>query len=207
MTIRRGLIAAGLVAAVACSDSNGSGGGSVPPGSLSFVLLPASVPALCEADDSVGFWAYKGIGADTALTFPEAGHTCAESREDFLRLKLDGASLYQYPDGTPINPGDSVFITIKWVGSDSILFKLGPTGLVFDPAHPADLTIDYSETGGDLDHDGIVDAEDSTIEHRVDIWRQPTLTDDYTKVGTAKFEEQDEIEAKLNGFSRYALAY
>jgi hypothetical protein len=192
--------------AVACSDSTSSdGGGHKPPSQLTFLTLASSAPALCET--SISFWAWRGIEVDTALQFPEAGHFCSESREDFLRLKLDQASLQAYPDGSPFLAGDSVLITMTWVGSDSILFHLEPTGLLFDPAHPAELKIDYSEAGADLNDDGEVDGEDDSVETLLDIWRQPTLADDYERVGVAKFEEADEIEAELNGFSRYAIAY
>jgi len=191
---------------LACSDSTSSdGGGTKPPSQLNFITLPATAPALCET--SISFWAFQGVSVDTALQFPEAGYTCLQSREDFLRLKLAQTSLWKHPDGRLFPPGDSVLITMTWVGNDSILFHLEPTGLLFDPAHPADLKIDYSETGGDLDSDGDLDANDDAIESRIDIWRQPTLADDYMRVGVAKFENTDEIEAKLNGFSRYAIAY
>lgn len=201
-----GILVAVAAVSLACSDStSGDGGGTRPPSQLTFLTLAAGAPALCET--SISFWAWRGIGVDTALQFPEAGSDCAGSREDFLRLKLDQASLKAYPDGTPFQFGDSVLITMSWIGNDSILFHLEPTGLLFDPAQPADLTIDYGEAGGDFDDDGDVDGDDDSIEMRLDIWRQPTLADDYEKVGVAKFEDQDEIEAELNGFSRYAIAY
>ncbi|MDH4130323.1 MAG: hypothetical protein OEV95_00790 [Gemmatimonadota bacterium] len=195
-----------LVLALACSDSTSSdGGGTKPPSQLNFLTLAPTAPDLCET--SISFWAFRGVGVDTALQFPEPGDDCLGSREDFLRLKLDQASLKAYPDGTPIQFGDSVLITMSWVGNDSILFHLEPTGLLFDPAHPAELKIDYGEAGDDLDGDGDIDADDDSVERRLDIWRQPTLADDYQKVGIAKFEDLDEIEADLNGFSRYAIAY
>ena len=203
--LMRGLLGSALVMAAACSDSTSGGGGGKPPSQLNFLTLAATAPALCE--NSVSFWAFRGLGADTALQFPEAGSDCQGSREDFLRLKLDGASLLAYPDGTPFQTGDSVLITMTWVGNDSILFHLEPTGLLFDPSHPAELKIDYGEAGTDLNGDGNTDMEDDSIEQRLDIWRQPTLADDYEKVGVAKFEDVNEIEALLNGFSRYAIAY
>jgi len=208
MRISRLLPLTALVAALAaCADSNsGDGGGNtVPPDQLTFIRLAATAPDLCA--DTVRFWAQRGTGIEGALVFPEPGDDCNGSTEDFVRLKLDAQSLRAYPDGTPFQPGDSVLITLAWVGNDSILVHLEPTGLLFDPAHPAELKIEYAETGGDLDDDGDVDGDDDSIEQRIDIWRQPTLVDDYTRVGTAKFEDTDEIEAKLNGFSRYALAY
>lgn len=208
MRTHRLLALTALVAAMAaCADSNsGDGGGNtVPPGQLRFIRLPATAPTLCA--DTVRFWAKRGVGIEGALVFPEPGDDCNGSTEDFVRLKLDSQSLLKYPDGTPFQAGDSVLITLAWVGNDSILVHLEPTGLLFDPAHPAELKIEYVHVNGDFDDDGDVDADDDAIEHQIDIWRQPTLVDNYTKVGTAKFEDTDEIEARLNGFSRYALAY
>lgn len=206
-TIRLLTLTALLTGVAACADSNGGdgGGNTVPPGQLTFIRLAPTAPALCA--DTVRFWAKRGVGIEGALVFPEVGHTCNESTEDFVRLKLDAQSLLRYPDGTLFQANDSVLITLAWVGNDSILVHLEPTGLLFDPAHPAELKIEYAEVNGDFDDDGDVDADDDSIEHQIDVWRQPTLLDDYTKVGTAKFEDTDEIEADLNGFSRYALAY
>ena len=196
------LLAAGLLA---CSDSTGGGGNTRPPSQLTFIRLAPTAPTLCA--DSVGFWAVKGVGTEAALEFPEAGSTCAGETEDFVRLKLDSQSLSALPDGTPIATGDSVFISIVWVGNDTIMFHLAPTGLTFDPAHPAKLKIEYGEAGDDLDEDGDTDAADAQVESEMSIWRQPTLSDDFVKLGTVKSEDTNEIEADLNGFSRYAIAY
>ncbi|MDZ4861988.1 MAG: hypothetical protein SGJ01_00970 [Gemmatimonadota bacterium] len=199
-----------LVGAIACSDTvTDNGGNPVPADSLTFLRLAPTAPLLCA--DTVSALFTKGVGKEIALTFPETGNPadCGGSGEDedFVRLKLDGQSLLNYPDGTPFQNGDTVTITIAWVGSDSILFHLEPTGLSFDPGHQAELKIEYGEAGSDLNQDGNTDAADDQIEQEIDIWRQPTLVDDYTKVGTAKLEATNEIEAKLNGFSRYAIAY
>jgi len=205
-TFRLLTLAALVAGAAACGNSNGGdGGGPVPPGQLTFIRLAPTTPALCA--DTVRFWAKRGVGIEGALVFPEPGDDCNGSTEDFVRLKLDGQSLLRYPDGTLFQAGDSVLITLAWVGNDSILVHLEPTGLIFDPGHPAELKIEYAHTNGDFNDDGQVNGEDDAIEHQIDVWRQPTLVDDYTRVGTAKFEGIDEIEAKLNGFSRYALAY
>ncbi|HXG45530.1 MAG TPA: hypothetical protein VNJ71_12330 [Gemmatimonadales bacterium] len=199
------LVLLGLTAG--CGDSTGDGNVTRPPGQLNFILLSRAAPALC--DSSVSFWAVKNgpTDAEGALEFPEDGVNCGGSREDFVRLKIKKESLLLYPDGTPFQNLDSVLVTLTWVGSDTIMFHLEPTGLVFDPAHPAELTIEYDHTNGDLDDDGDVDPDDARIEQIMGLWRQPTLADPFTRIGSVKFEDLDEIEAKLNGFSRYAIAY
>lgn len=201
------LSAAFAVLAAACSESTGTGG-PPPGGDLNFLQLQAGAPDLCA--DSVGAWFVKDSGGseqEIALTFPEQGSTCGQSTHDFLRLKIRGSSLQRHPDSTLIDNGDSVFISVKWVGSDSILFDLRPTGLRFDPLEPAELHIEYGECGSDLNRDGHTDGEDDGVEQRLDIWRQERPGDPFVRVGTARSEENKEIEAKLSGFSRYAIAY
>ena len=202
-------LAAALIAALtACSDSTGGGGGRTD---LTYLSLAATAPPLCF--DSTGAKFGKdpnGQDQEMALVFPESGNLadCAAGpTRDFLRLKLKKTSLLRYPDGNLIANGDSVFIYVRWVGSDSILFDLQPTGLIFDPRNPAELKIEYGEASDDLNHDGRVDTEDGTIEHELDIWRQERPGDPFARVGTAKAEDSNEIEATLNGFSRYAIAY
>lgn len=191
-----------------CSNSTDNGAGTVkPPDQLSFLTLANTAPALCS--NSVTFEATKGVGVEAALEFPEAGEPadCSGGTEDFVRLKLDNESLMQLPDGTPLQDGDKVTITMTWVGSDSVMVQLEPTGLVFNPAKPAELKIEYENVSDDLDHDGSVTQADTTIENEIGLWRQPTLADPFTLIGSVKFEDTNEIEAKLNGFSRYAIAY
>lgn len=205
------LAAATTVVLAACSDSSNSSDGGTPGTGLSFVRLAPTAPALCN--DSAGAWFVKrasGSDQEIALTFPESGNAanCAgNNTEDFVRLSLKPNSLLRRPDSTLISTGDSVFISLRWVGNDSILFDLQPSGLLFDPANPAKLKIEYGEAGDDLNDDDHVDGADSTAETKLDIWRQERLGDPFFRVGTAKSEDDNEVEARLNGFSRYALAY
>lgn len=203
------LMATAMAAVAACSDSSNSSGSGTPGSELTFLRLAPTAPTLCN--DSTGAWFVKdpnGQDQEIALEFPEtAGGCLAGNTEDFLRLKLKPTSLLRRPDNTLISNGDSVFIYVRWVGNDSILFDLQPSGLLFDLANPAELKIEYGEAGEDLDGDGNVDGEDHVVETKLDIWRQEHPGDPFFRVGTAKSEEFNEIEAKLNGFSRFALAY
>jgi hypothetical protein len=203
------LLATALLAgAAACSDSTGGGNGGTPPGALSYILLADTAPTLCA--DSIGAWFTKdpnGQDSTIALEFPTTPAGCGGQREEFISLKLKKLSLLRRPDNTLIANGDSVFISIKWVGSDSILFDLRPSGLLFTPGEEAELKIEYGQAGDDLDDDGDVDVDDDLVEDQIDIWRQENPGDDFVQVGTAKLEDSNEIEAKLSGFSRYAIAY
>ena len=209
--VRWTLLAAAAVLAAVCADSTTSSGGGTPPSALSYLRLAPTAPPLCA--DSAGAWFVKdpnGQDQEIALQFPESGNLadCATgSKKDFLRLKLPKLSLQRRPDGTLISNGDSVFVSARWVGNDSILFDLRPSGLLFDPAVPAVLKIEYGEAGPDFNEDGVVDGEDDVVEYKLDVWRQERPGDPFFRVGTGKIEDQNEIEAKLNGFSRFALAY
>lgn len=211
MNLRSVLLAtATVLAAVACSDSSQSEDQGTPPTDLNVLRLLPTAPPLCA--DSVGAWFHKtasGGPTEIALQFNEDGGSCSGSdeTEDFLRLRLERNSLATMPDGTPINVGDSVFISVKWVGSDSILFEMKPSGLKFATSAKARLKIEYSQCGGDLNEDGNDDEDDDDIERQLGIWRQETLGDDFFLIGTGTIEDQDEIEADLSGFSRFMIAY
>ncbi len=208
MRTRIGCVLLGAAIATAgCSSSTGEGGGG-PPAGPTPLLLATTAPPLCA--DSTGAWFKKdpaGQDSTIALVFPESGATCQGSTQDFIRLKIKPTSLLRYPDGNLIANGDSVFISLKWLGLSSILFELKPSGLQFDPAERAELKIEYDEAGDDLNHDDNVDEQDDDIEHRLDIWRQEAPDSPFVRVGTGKIEDSKEIEAKLTGFSRFMIAY
>lgn len=198
------LLLGGAIALGCTSSTGGDDGNVVPPGDLNYLRLAESAPTPCA--DSVGFWAFQGQNVEGALSFGTTGDPCPDG-EDFLRLKLDAQSLWRYPDGTPFKPGDSVFISIKWVGGDSILFQLQPSGLRFTPGKEAELKIEYGEAGSDLNDDGDTDGEDDAIEGELAIWRQENLGEPFVKIGTIRDEGENELKADLEGFSRYAIAY
>lgn len=197
--------AAGVVAlALACSSTTDPT--QQPPvqaaDSLHILTLQPGHPALYS--DSTTFVAIKGQGTEQTIFFAdEDGHP----GEEYLVFELNDQSLLTYPDGTPFNNGDSVRITIHVLNPDSIYFQFDPAGLTFDPGHPAKLTIHYAETGGDFDGDHHVGVRDSLIAPNLSIWRQPEPSDSFTKLQSVRSEEAEEIEAKLLGFSRYAIAY
>ena len=136
--------------------------------------LPLTAPQLCA--DSVGAWFHKrasGGPEEIALQFEEEDGGCGGGEtEDFLRLRLARNSLATMPDGTPINVGDSVFISVKWVGSDSVLFEMKPSGLTFASNGKARLKIEYGECDGDFNDDGQHDNHDDDIEQELGIWRR-----------------------------------
>ena len=194
-----------LVAAVtACTDSGGPDTDDVrPPGALTIIRLPAASPAIWNPVDS--FYAKKGEDRELRINFANSDTT--GPGEEYMRLRVDAGSLLNYPDGTPIAVGDSVLITVRVQDPALVQFEFQPAGLTFNPSLPAQLKIEYGETGGDFDDDGDVDAEDSNIEQIMAVWRQEQPGDSYLKLGGVKIEELNEIEADILGFTRYAIAY
>jgi hypothetical protein len=183
------LLAGALVAG--CSDSTAP---SRPQTDLNILQLLPTAPALLQ--NSVSFEACQGQGTEGRLFFQ---NNSGEEGEEFARLTLDGNSLLAKPDGTPFGSGECVTVTMSLADplSRDLLIQLEPSGLRFDPAHPAQLRLDYGEAEG----------VDSDIENRIAIWRQEKAGDPFVQIGSAVLKDQRKVEANLTGFSRYALAY
>ena len=195
-----------LVLAVGCSSddtpSPDSPGSERPPAELSVARLSPDAPPL--ESSTVSFWAVKGEQAEQKLYFLDDQ---GQRGEEYLSLKLDDESLLSRPDGSAIAEGDSVLITITVEDPALLLFELQPSGLKFSPADPAELKIRYAHADDDLNEDGAVDGEDDHIESILGIWRQEQPGDPFIRLGSVKVEGQEELEAELTGFSRYAIAY
>jgi len=195
-----------LVLAVGCSSddtpSPDSPGSERPPAELSVARLSPDAPPL--ESSTVSFWAVKGEQAEQKLYFLDDQ---GQRGEEYLSLKLDDESLLSRPDGSAIAEGDSVLITITVEDPALLLFELQPSGLKFSPADPAELKIRYAHADDDLNEDGTVDGEDDHIESILGIWRQELPGDPFIRLGSVKVEGQEELEAELTGFSRYAIAY
>lgn len=195
------LLAGGLV--LGCSDSNGPGPDDTrPPSELSILRLGESTPPLFNPEMS--FWAVRGEDRETRIFFQDE---VGGPGEEYLRLRVDAPSLLAHPDGTPFAENDSVLITVRVVDPAQLLFELEPSGLRFNPVDRAELRIHYDQADDDLDDDGDVDSVDDALELRLSIWRQESPGEPFVRIGSALFEDLEEIEAELDGFSRYALAY
>jgi hypothetical protein len=193
-----------LLLAAGCGDDGDGGDDPIerPPEELNILRLAVDAPPL--ESTSVSFWARRGDSREAKLYFlNESG----ERGDEYVRLQIDSNTLLALPDGTPIAVGDSVLITLTAVDPARILFQFEPEGLQFNPEDPAELTIKYAEADQDYDDDGDEDAEDDDIELQLGIWRQATEGASFVRLGSALFEELEEIEAELTGFSRYAIAY
>lgn len=193
---------ASLLLAAGCDSSTPpDNGGTKPPGELTILTLAEGTPPLVT--DSVGFYARYDEEREARIDIAP--------NVDYLKFKVGKFSLFRRPDGSLFGPGDSVFISIKVINPDELLFEFTPAGLKFNPAIPAELSLDYDSAGftipGDYDGDGDDDIDDSEIETDLAIWKQEAPGLLFSRLtGFIEFE-LDEVEVKIHSFTRYALAY
>jgi hypothetical protein len=191
------LLAASLLG---CSDTSAPTEKS--PAELTILRLAPTSPPLFNPVDS--FYALKGEDRELRIFFEDE---VGAAGEEYLRLRVDAPSLVARPDGTPFATGDSVLITVRVVDPARILFQLEPAGLGFSSVVPARLKIQYDRADDDLDDDGDLDGDDESLEGLLAIWRQELPGDPFARIGSVRSEDLEEIDAELQGFSRYAIAY
>ena len=193
------LTAAAAAALLSCSDNTGPE--TRPDAELNIVQQSTLAPPLDST--VVRLWAKVSDGREVRIEYQPP----LDSAEDFLRFEVPGDALLRKPDGSPFQVGDSILITITVVDPARFLFRFEPSGLQFNPEHPARLKIHYMFSNHDFNHDGVVDSDDDAIEHILDLWQREGTTSPWFRVGSVKFEESDEIDANILSFSEYALAW
>ncbi len=185
-----GLLA--FLGAVACDDSTSPRSpDQALESELDFVTLGINAPPLATTDTS--FLAVAGQFQQ--LIIRQQPEKPGEEGDEFLTLELRPKTLFRRPDGTFFQPGDSILIRVT-IDTTRVLAEFRPSGLEFNPEEPARLEIDYDDA----------DSEFLDFEAEFDIWRQERPGELWFRLGTVQFEDLDEIEARLLGFTRFALA-
>jgi len=170
--------------------------------SIRFLHAPASAPAL-EAD-SVAFWAVQGEERQVELHYvPTSGNSSTR----FLRFRVRKQTQMRRPDGTVLADGDSIRIRITVVDASRLLTKFEPAGLRFEGGGSARLQLSYAEVGDDLDGDGLVSGNDSTVTQSLSIFRREHDTAPWFRVTSVHDLAIDELEAVITGFTNYVIAY
>lgn len=197
------LLAVGCLVLAACESTTEPEVIQVDENELQFLMFPADLAPLVTREGS--FWAVAGDDRSLVLRYaPEPGDD--DEGEEFLEFKVPGDGLSRRPDGTRFQEGDSILITVRVDSQNRVLFDFEPSGLTFDPDHPAELEITYRRIGGDLDGDGDEDDDDRDFELNLRIWKQERPGDPWRQLGTLQFEEQKELEADITSFTGFCIA-
>lgn len=148
-------------------------------------------------------WAVKG--RDTELVIHYSPEEPGEEGEELLRFSIPANSLLRAPNGQLFAQGDSVRITVTIDQAERFRFDFEPSGLVFDPDHPAKLEINYRYADPDRNGDGQVNEEDAHIDDYLCIWQQEQPGQPWFRLPTNKFGEY-EVKAKVKSFTGFAVA-
>jgi len=171
--------------------------------SLRFLQPALNAPLL--AQKSVSFYAVRGEDRRAAIWYhPRAG---VPDSNRLVRLKLDKRSLLTAPDGSSIQQGDSLLITMTVIDTVRLIVEMEPAGLQFAPGREATLTLWYIETDPDLNQDGVVDLLDQQLESSLRTWRQEFVGDPWVRLEGDLDTNEDQIETEIDGFTRYAVSY
>ena len=194
---------AALLLLVGCDgDSTGPDPDEVKDESeLTFVRFEAAAQGNVPLQAS--FWAVRGEDRELEMrSFPTPGD---EDGEKFLELEIDDETLLRRPDGSSFAEGDSILITVTLDAGGRFIFDFQPSGLVFNPAEPAELKIRYVLGDDDFDGDGDVDDDDFAFEAQLAIWQREQSSDPFVRLPSIEIGD-DELKADLDGFTGFALA-
>ena len=197
------LLAAASAALLAgCDDATGPGPDEQrTEGELTFVRFAPGTLGTIPLQAS--FWAVRGEDRELEMrSFPTPDD---EDGEKFLELEIEEETLLRRPDGTLFQEGDSILITVTVDPTGRFLFDFQPSGLLFNPAEPADLKIRYVLADGDYDGDGDIDNDDLEFEELLSIWQRERPSDPFFRLQSFEIDD-DELEADLTGFTGFALA-
>jgi len=209
----RGALLLGLLALIGCGADPGTGAGPGPgpepvdstvnEAGLHFLRPAPTAPPLASRVQS--FWAVRGEAREVRLMYqPRPG---APDSVEFARFRVESRSLVQDQFGQPVAPGDSILITLSISDTLRLITEFQPAGLVFSPSRPARLWLKFGEADPDLNNDGIVSAADTSLLLDLSIWRQERAGDPWALLASMVDTVEQEVEADIPGFTRYAVAY
>ncbi|HEV2148339.1 MAG TPA: hypothetical protein VGR37_13120 [Longimicrobiaceae bacterium] len=196
----RPLLLLALLLAAGCGDPAGSGDRPRAEDELVFLRAAEGTPPL--ESQTVSFVARVGDNARAEIRYVNNGY----GYEKCLEFRIPGNGLLRRPDGRRFQRGDTVRITITVVDPARFDFRFEPSGLRFDPDHPAELRVSYRWADRDYNGDGTVDDRDERFEREFGFWHQGRAGQPWSRMGTVKLEDLREAKAEITGFSRYALA-
>lgn len=212
VTRRLWVLAAMLLAAVGCRDA------AVPPSAPKvagpqFDALVASPTAhvIHQSPSApplqtyqVSFWAYRGSVSIVTVNYqPAPGQTAGQP---FLRFVIPQFGLLTEAGGAPLGPADSVLMILT-VDPVSFAVDFEPSGVVFNPAFPATLSLWYENANPDMDGDGHVDATDQMLARQLAVWWQEPTTGLWFEQPSTNDTTQLSVTSALYHFSEYAVSW
>ena len=162
------------------------------PAELNILQLPA-VPTL--VNDSVGFWAVRGKDRSVEIFYADS---LGQPADRLLSFEVADNGLEKYPDGSKFEGNDSVFISIRVTNPATLAFDFAPSGLRFKKDHPAKITVGYGRA---------TNAATGDTVSAFGIWMQEQANGSYIMLKSRIHAAQQEVEADVPGFSRYAVAF
>ncbi|UCD25110.1 MAG: hypothetical protein JSW51_04075 [Gemmatimonadota bacterium] len=177
----------------------------VTPGGepLFHVMSASSVGGPSLETYQLSFWAVRGTAAEVHINYLSDDQQSGE----FLTFRVPSGALERKPDGSTIAWGDSVQITLS-VDPNTLLVRFQPSGLVFSAMEPAQLEMWYGATEGDLDNDGDVDPDDTSIQQaRLGIYYQQESGDLWYPISSMHDTGQEWFKTHLFHFSGYAVSW
>jgi hypothetical protein len=195
------LLLAATVGSLSCTSSTGVDDNATA-GPRLLTAAPDSPPL---SRTEVSFYAVKGKSSGVDLWYrPRPGRSDSTK---FVEFRLGSASLDRRPDGSTIADGDSVLITLSVPDPTHLIITYQPSGLKFSANDLPTLKMFYVACGDDYNYDGVVDAADDVIQEKLSIWRQEAASLPWEKLSSVVVKSTKEVEARLSGFTGYAISY
>lgn len=150
-----------------------------------FLQRSPSAPAF--ANEEVHLPAVAGVADEITLYFAD-GSPFATFRTGEQTLR--GAQL----QGRPIPPGDTVWITMRRVDNSRFMVKMEPSGLIFNPRMPAELTVYYRHSSYSVEPG------------HLSLLRQENDSSPWEQIPAQSDPQKQVFRAPLEGFTKYAMA-
>jgi hypothetical protein len=147
------------------------------------------------------FWIVRGQWREVEIRYATDGYN-----GKCIRFIVPPDAPLRHADGRVFEMGDSALVTLRVIDPELYLFEFDPEGMRFNPAAPARVEIRYRWIAADANGDGRVDAADGVFVKTFSLWRQERSRDPWVEVPSERDEENQEIHADVDGFTRYMLA-
>jgi hypothetical protein len=167
---------------------------------LVFIRAAANAPPLQA--NQIRFWAKYGQTIDRDIRYSNTAP--GYGGDECMEFKIPNNALWKKPDGSLFQQGDSVLITVTVVDLQHFDFDFQPSGIQFSPDHPAELRISFKWADPDLNGDGVVDDRDRAF--NFGIWKQEADGLPWTRIGSTRDSDRQEVRADVHGFTKYAMA-